>query len=259
MTTFYKYHGAGNDFIIIDNRDGNFNTYDTILIQSLCHRHFGIGADGILLIENSSEYDFSMIYLNSDGSIGSMCGNGGRCIVHYAHYVLGLVKDINNIVFEACDGLHEAKIHGNEITLKMQDVGEISERNGHIFICSGTTPHNVVFVEELINYPVFEKGKEFQLIEQDPKGVNVNFVELKDDVFHVRTYERGVWNETMACGTGATSVAIACANLGKINSNVCNIKMPGGDLKIEFEKTPEGVYQNIWLTGPAQFVFKGEI
>lgn len=259
MITFYKYHGAGNDFILIDNREGIFNPNNTQKVQELCHRRFGIGADGIILLENSNEYDFSMVYMNSDGSIGSMCGNGGRCIVSFAHYVLGIVADSSNVVFEACDGLHEARIHDDEVTLKMQDVGEISQRNDHIFLRSGTTPHNVVFVEDLNQYPVFEKGKEFQTIEQDKNGVNVNFVEQRGDVFHVRTYERGVWDETLACGTGATSVAIAVASLGKLDSNICNIKMPGGNLTIQFEKTPEGVYQNIWLTGEAKYVFKGEI
>jgi diaminopimelate epimerase len=258
MLTFYKYHGAGNDFIIIDNRLNVFDQTDTKRIQLLCRRRFGIGADGIILLEHLDAYDFSMVYINSDGSVGSMCGNGGRCIVHFAHHILNIVQNHRKVVFEACDGLHEAEIHGDEVKLKMQNVGEISERNGHMFLRSGTTPHNVVFVENIADFPVVDEGKRFQTIEEDPKGMNINFVEQKGDVFHVRTYERGVWDETMACGTGATSVAIACASLGKLQSNICNIKMPGGDLKIEFEKTPEGVYQNIWLTGPAKFVFKGE-
>jgi diaminopimelate epimerase len=259
MLTFYKYHGAGNDFILIDNRSSVFDPQDTILVQQLCHRRFGIGADGVILLENSDRYDFSMVYMNSDGSIGSMCGNGGRCIVSFAHYVVGLVKDPRNVIFEACDGLHEAQIYADEVRLKMQDVGEITKRNGHIFLRSGTTPHNVVFVEDINNFPVISEGKKFQTIEEDQKGVNVNFVEEKDGIFNVRTYERGVWDETMACGTGATSVAIACASNGMLNSNICNIKMPGGNLKIEFEKTPEGVYHNIWLRGKAQMIFKGSL
>ncbi len=265
MFTFYKYHGAGNDFIIIDNREDAFNIDDPVVIQQLCHRRFGIGADGVILLQNSGKYDFSMIYMNSDGSIGAMCGNGGRCIVHFAYHILGIIKDPENVRFEAVDGLHEAEIAGlpaqagDQVKLKMQDVSEITERNGHVFLRSGTTPHNVVFVDNIRKFPVVEEGKKLQTIETDPKGVNVNYVEEKNGVFHVRTYERGVWDETMACGTGATSVAIACANLGKLDSNVCTISMPGGDLKIEFEKTPEGVFQNIWLTGPAKFVFKGEI
>lgn len=259
MITFYKYHGAGNDFIIIDNRDSSFDIADASLVKSLCHRKFGIGADGLMLLENGDTGDFSMIYANSDGSQGSMCGNGGRCIVHFAHTVLGIVNDPLKVRFEACDGMHEAEIHGDSVKLKMQDVTEITERNGHTFLCSGTTAHNVVFVENLTDFPVVAEGQKFQKIEIEPKGVNVNFVEEMDGIYHVRTYERGVWDETMACGTGATSVAIACSNLGKLSENICNIKMPGGNLIVEFEKTPEGVYENIWLTGPAKFVFKGEI
>lgn len=258
MLTFYKYHGAGNDFIIIDNRNGAFDPNNSVTVQQLCHRRFGIGADGMILLEDSNYYDFSMVYINSDGSIGSMCGNGGRCIVHFAHHMLGLVSDPNNVQFMAVDGLHQAEINGDQVKLKMQDVGEITEKNGHIFLHSGTTPHNVAFVQDIENFPVVAEGERIQKISEDPTGVNINYVEEKDGVFHVRTYERGVWGETMACGTGATSVAIACANLGKLPENICNIKMPGGDLKIEFQKSEEGVYQNIWLTGPAAFVFKGE-
>jgi diaminopimelate epimerase len=276
MITFYKYHGAGNDFIMIDNRSGSFDVHDTDAIQLLCHRHFGIGADGILLVENSEEYDFSMVYINSDGSMGAMCGNGGRCIVHFAHYVLGLVKNPKHVRFMAVDGLHEAEILGDDqIKLKMQDVGDIGERNGYIFLYSGTTPHNVMFVENLSELDVPRIGKEFQKLEKDPKGMNVNYVEEErpeenekvassrsdapTPTFHVRTYERGVWDETFACGTGATSVAIACSCLGKLQGNICHISMLGGDLTIEFEKTENGAYQNIWLTGPAKFVYKGEI
>jgi diaminopimelate epimerase len=259
MITFYKYHGAGNDFIMIDNRDLKFPTNDTELIKLMCHRRFGVGADGIILLEDSDGCDFSMVYINSDGSIGSMCGNGGRCIVHFASFVLGIVSDIHAVRFLACDGEHIAYIQDNDqIKLKMQDVSEITVRNNLPFLYSGTTAHNISFIENIDDYPVVEEGRKLQKIEVDPKGVNVNYVEEKDNVFHVRTYERGVWDETMACGTGATSVAIACSEKGLLEGNVCNIKMPGGDLVVEFEKTPEGVYQNIYLTGPAKFVFKGE-
>lgn len=259
MLTFYKYHGAGNDFVMIDNREGTFDITDSEKIKLLCHRRFGIGADGILMVEESDEYDFSMVFANSDGSLGSMCGNGGRCIVHFAHHILGITNDPQNIIFSAIDGIHEASIEGDQVRLKMQNVGTIGTRNGLPFLYSGTTPHNISFVENIEEYPVFVEGEKLQEIDEDPKGMNINFVEYKDGVFHVRTYERGVWDETLACGTGATSVAIACHSLGMYTENICHIKMPGGNLEIEFEKTPEGVYQNIWLTGPAQCVFKGEM
>ncbi len=260
MINFYKYHGAGNDFIMIDNRDKSFDVYNEELIREMCHRRFGIGADGIILLEESSDYDFSMVYINSDGSIGSMCGNGGRCIVHFAHYILKIVKDPSSVQFMAVDGLHEGVIDGDIVKIKMIDVDEITERNEHTFLCSGTTAHNVVFVEDLVNFPVLAKGRKMQEIEIDKKGVNVNFVEERDGIYHVRTYERGVWDETMACGTGATSVAIACHSLGKLESNTCHISMPGGNLTITFDSPTDGsdTYQNIWLTGQAKCVYKGE-
>lgn len=256
MIKFYKYHGAGNDFIIIDNRKNVFDQKNTENIKLLCHRRFGIGADGILLLENSKDYDFSMVYINSDGSMGSMCGNGGRCIVHFAYHILKIISDPNDVEFEAVDGIHQSKIQEDVVKLKMQDIEEISNRNDLPYICQGTTPHNIKFVDNIDNFPVFQTGKDIRY--SDPNGVNVNFVEKIGDVFHVRTYERGVEDETLACGTGATSVAIACHFLGKLKENICNIKMPGGNLTINFESQPNGTYKNIWLTGEAKCVFEGE-
>ncbi|MDQ5971798.1 MAG: Diaminopimelate epimerase [Patescibacteria group bacterium] len=258
MLEFYKYHGAGNDFILIDNRDRVFDKNDTENIKLLCHRHFGIGADGIILLENHPDYNFEMIFINNDGSIGSMCGNGGRCIVHFADRILGIVGDPNNIEFKAVDGEHKAIIGGNEVKLKMQDITDISTRNDLPFLSSGTTPHNIVFVEDIENYPVLEEGRKIRY--SDPEGMNTNFVEEKDGIFYVRTYERGVEYETMACGTGATCVAIFAHHKGMLKENVCHIKMPGGDLKIEFIVNEEtGNYENIWLSGPAVCVFKGKM
>lgn len=257
MITFYKYHGTGNDFILIDNREGSFDINDNELIKSLCHRRFGVGADGIMLVEEAHGYDFKMVYANSDGSLGAMCGNGGRCIVHFAHTTLGMVNDPLHVKFVAPDGEHEAEIRGDIVKLKMQNVGSISDRNGHHFLCSGTTPHNVVFVEKLADFPVVETGRSIRQI--DPDGVNVNFVEQFGEVFNVRTYERGVEDETYACGTGATSVAILVHNLGMTEKNEVHVRMPGGNLTINFEKSEDGTYQNIWLTGEARCVFKGEI
>ena len=257
---FYKYHGTGNDFILLDNRDGKFDVRDVEKIKLLCHRRFGVGADGILLLENAPGYDFKMVYINSDGSRGSMCGNGGRCIVHFAHNILKIVKDPKNVKFEAVDGMHEAQIlPDGKIKLKMQDVKDISERNGLPFVCQGTTPHNIKYVENLKDFPVFTEGK--KIADSGPERVNTNFVEIKDGVLNVRTYERGVEDETWACGTGATSVAIASHHLGKLKGNIAHIKMPGGDLTVEFDPPAggqNGTYKNIYLTGPATFVFKGE-
>jgi diaminopimelate epimerase len=257
MIEFYKYHGAGNDFIIIDNRDKVFDINDTENIKLLCHRRFGIGADGIILLENHPDYNFEMIYINNDGSIGSMCGNGGRCIVHFADRMLGIIGDPNNVRFRAVDGEHTAIIGGHQIKLKMQDVKDIETRNDLPFLYSGTTPHTIKFVSDIENYPVVEDGRKIRY--SDPDGVNANFVEEQNGIFYVRTYERGVEDETLACGTGATSVAIAAHALGMLEGTTCRIKMPGGDLTIEFEITEDGTYKNVWLSGPAVCVFKGKM
>jgi diaminopimelate epimerase len=257
MLNFHKYHGAGNDFIIIDDRKEEFNTSDKELISMLCHRRFGIGADGIILFRNNSEYDFEMVFMNSDGSIGSMCGNGGRCIVHFAFNVIKCIKDPENIKFLAIDGVHEAKINGNEVKLKMQDVEDITSKNGLIFLHSGTTPHHIQYVVNIETFPVCDEARKVREKNIDPKGVNVNYVEKKDDTFYVRTFERGVEDETLACGTGATSVAIASHYHGYLDKNSCAIKMPGGDLVIDFSPAGGTKYTDIWLTGPATSVFEG--
>jgi diaminopimelate epimerase len=258
MTTFYKYHGAGNDFIMIDNRKGSFDVHDIEKIKLLCHRRFGIGADGIITLQNHPEYDFAMTYINNDGSIGAMCGNGGRCIVDFAHNILNIIKDTKKIKFLAVDGEHEAEIlEDGNIKLKMQNVASISEKNNLPFLYSGTAPHNIKYVENLQDFPVVIEGRKIR--NMDLAGVNVNFVELKNGIFHVRTYERGVEDETLACGTGSTSVAIASHYLGLLKENMCNIQQPGGKLKVEFEKDSNGDYKNIWLTGPAQCICKGEL
>src|SRR3989338_8344023 len=258
MQKFYKYHGAGNDFIVIDDRANVFETQNIEKIKLLCHRRFGIGADGILLLRENPKYDFEMVYINNDGSIGSMCGNGGRCIVHFAHNILKIIKKPKKVLFLAADGEHEAKILDNGlIKLKMQDVNEISTRNNLPFVCQGTAPHNIQFVSDLKNFPVVETGRKIR--NTDPDGVNTNFVEIIDGVFHVRTYERGVEDETLACGTGAVSVAIASHHFGKLKENICHIRQPGGELTVAFEKVSDGHYKNIYLTGPVVCVFQGKI
>jgi diaminopimelate epimerase len=261
--SFYKYHGAGNDFILIDNRKGAFDINDAEKIKLMCHRRFGIGADGVLTLEEDLNYDFKMLYANSDGSMGAMCGNGGRCIVHFANNILGIVKNPRKIKFLAVDGEHEAEIlPSGLIKLKMQDMHRMENYGGLDFLKCGTAPHYVKYVENLESYPVVDEAVKIRDTEGNPRG-NVNFVEIKDQAgnktFHIRTYERGIEDETWACGTGATSVAIASHHLGKLKENIAHIKMPGGDLTIEFEKQSDGSYKNIWLTGPAVCVAKGEI
>lgn len=266
MLKFYKYHGAGNDFVMIDNRDGHFDATDLENIKLICHRRFGVGADGILLLENQPGYDFKMIYINSDGSRGGMCGNGGRCIVHFANNVLKIIQNPKKVKFLAVDGEHEAEILANGlIKLKMQDVGEIGSQNDLTFLHSGTTPHHIQYVKNIESFPVCEEARKIRDNGQNPKGVNINYVEYKNGIFHVRIYERGIEDETWACGTGACSVAVASHHLGILKDlpaqagNICHIKMPGGDLTVEFEKNQNGGYENIWLTGPAVCVCEGEI
>lgn len=255
MKDFYKYHGAGNDFIMIDNRSLHFDKKDTEQINILCHRRFGIGADGIILLEEETGFDFRMVYINSDGSSGAMCGNGGRCIVHFAHFVLKIINNPKEVCFIAVDGKHEASIEGDMVRLKMQNVFEISTRNDLPFLFSGTTPHNVMFVEDIESFPVVDVGRKIRC--SDPLGVNTNFTQIKDGVMCVRTYERGVEDETMACGTGTTSAVIVSHHLGLLHEKFCRVQTRGGELVVEFEKTLEGTYENIWLTGPAKLVFKG--
>ncbi len=254
MLEFYKYHGTGNDFIVIDNRNKVFDITDAKKIKLLCDRHFGVGADGVLLLENEEGFDFKMVYANSDGSLGAMCGNGGRCIVHFANHVLKIIKDGEDVKFLAADGAHHARIKGDIVELEMQNVKEVKEKDGTCSLHSGTTPHKVIFVKDLGKYPVFVEGKRIR----GNENTNVNFVEFKNGIFHVRTYERGVEDETLACGTGAASVAIAAHHLGTLKEEICHIKMPGGDLTVKFKKNKEGIYQNVWLIGPAVSVFKGE-
>jgi len=162
MIEFYKYHGAGNDFVAIDNRNKTFNYRDIKKIEHLCHRRFGIGANGVLVLQNHPDYDFEMIYIDPDGSIGAMCGNGGRCIVHFAYNILKIIKDPKHIRFLAPDGEHEAEIEGDSVRLKMQDMDNVTTRNNLPFVYCGTTPHNLMFVKNLEKFPVVETGRKIR-------------------------------------------------------------------------------------------------
>lgn len=254
--TFYKYQGTGNDFIIVDNRLLEINKNDTKRIAELCDRRFGIGADGFILLENDKFSDFKMVYYNADGNESSMCGNGGRCITAFCKF-LGIAD--NEVTFTAIDGLHKAKIEDNIIYLQMQDVVNIESHENHLFLDTGS-PHHVEMVSDLVNLEVKSKGSKIRYGE--PYGIagsNVNFVEqASSNSFVVRTYERGVEDETLSCGTGVTAVAIAMHKSGKTNQNEVNLETSGGPLKVTFNYS-SGTYNNIWLIGPAQQVFKGEI
>ncbi|MDD7914450.1 diaminopimelate epimerase [Polaribacter ponticola] len=251
--TFYKYQGTGNDFVMIDNRAKKFPKENVSMISYLADRHFGVGADGIILIENDDQFDFKMIYFNADGS-QTFCGNGARCAVAFAKQ-LEIIKD--KTTFWAVDGEHFAEIKNNLISLQMINVDDIKVNENSVFMYTGTQ-HHVELVDELNEYPVFENGKKIRYSYNDP-GSNVNFVQqINNNTFRVRTYEKGVENETLACGTGVTAVAIAMHKMNRTNSNHVSLPVEGGNLEVSFTEN-NGIYTNVFLKGPAKFVFKGSI
>lgn len=254
---FYKYQGTGNDFVMIDNRSGFFPKENVQLVARLCDRRFGIGADGLILLENDTDTDFKMVYYNSDGNQSSMCGNGGRCLVAFAKD-LNVIKE--NCTFIATDGLHYATIASDGIvSLQMIDVTDIKKESDHTFMNTGS-PHHVQMVEDLENYNVKQNGAALRYGSLYGKvGSNINFVKkINEDTFSLRTYERGVEDETLACGTGATAVAIAMNFTGQTNATSINLNVEGGKLAVSFDKNGD-MFTNVFLIGPAEFVFKGVI
>lgn len=253
---FYKYQGTGNDFILLDNRQQIFPKNNTKLISELCHRKFGIGADGLILLELSKLHDFRMVYYNADGHEGSMCGNGGRCTVAFAKK-LQIIEHQTN--FEAIDGLHEATIVDDIVNLKMNDVTNVESFEDHLFLDTGS-PHHITFVDDVNKVNVKITGSKIRYgAPYFIKGSNVNFVEKKDDnTFKVRTYERGVEDETLSCGTGVTAVAIASHKAKKTTSNKVVLETLGGKLEVSFDYD-NIIYKNVFLKGKATLVFKGEI
>lgn len=250
--SFEKYHGAGNDFIMINGIDVKM-ALSPDQIRKLCDRHFGIGADGLIIITPSANTGFVMKYYNADGYEGSMCGNGGRCAARFAYE-----KNIagRHMAFSAFDGTHAAEIVDNEVLLEMKDIGHIQKEKEDYFIDSGS-PHFVTFVENLDSYDVSGKGKTIRN-NFGKEGVNVNFLEGHEGKFRIRTYERGVESETLACGTGITAAAVAIAEKYHQNGKEFEIEAKGGVLKVYLEKSAKG-YRNIWLKGPAEKVFEGLI
>lgn len=253
--TFYKYQGTGNDFIIIDNRSKTFPKSNVKVIEKLCNRHFGIGADGLILLENDTTTDFRMVYYNSDGNESTMCGNGGRCIVAFAHKLKIFKRETT---FMAIDGLHRASIQDNIVSLQMVDVETVEIHKDYIFTNTGS-PHHITMVENLQDFDVFNNGRNIRNTIYKKDGSNVNFVEQKNkNTFNVRTYERGVEDETLACGTGVTAVAIAMYATQKTFDTHIILPVKGGELAVSF--SPEnGIYKNIYLIGKADFVFFGSI
>jgi diaminopimelate epimerase len=255
---FFKYQGAGNDFVLIDHTKNPLESVDNQLIEKLCDRRFGIGADGLMFVTKHDEYDFEMHYFNADGNLGSMCGNGGRCIVAFAKY-LGLINTEAN--FLAVDGPHYARIseNGEWIDLQMIDV-DVIKRDADAYVLNTGSPHYVAIQNNLKDFDVFAEGKAIRCNETyKEEGINVNFVEDKGDYLFVRTYERGVEDETYACGTGVTAVAMAMAINKKLSGHIkTDIKVLGGDIKVEFDY--DGfTFKNVFLCGPAKLVFEGNL
>jgi len=259
LVHFSKYHGTGNDFVMIDGRELDFPYQDQKLIKNICHRRFGVGADGLIVLDHSREEDFAMKYFNADGNEGSMCGNGGRCITAFAHR-LGLAGLETR--FEGIDGIHQASILPNgNIRLKLTDVEGIRELEDGYLLNTGS-PHFVRFVEDLENKSMNLEGKEIRHeLRFGKEGVNVNFVEELDTPYtlFVRTFERGVEAETWSCGTGVTAAAISSYMRKKTDKITYRIITRGGELEVNYEVSADNSFTEVFLTGPASHVYDGTI
>jgi diaminopimelate epimerase len=254
---FQKYQGTGNDFVILDNRNWSYTSLTTERIKSVCDRKFGVGADGLMLLNSKTDYDFEMKYFNADGRESSMCGNGGRCLVKFA-FDQGIRKE--KFLFSAVDGDHEAEIgEAGIVRLKMKDVHGIIDYHGDSLLNTGS-PHYVKIVSDVMDYEVYNKGMEIRYSPAFAKeGINVNFVEQKrSEEILVRTYERGVEDETLSCGTGVTASALVCYH-NEMGFNHVTVITRGGTLVVEFDRLGDSHFENIWLCGPAEKVFQGEM
>ena len=254
---FYKYQGTGNDFVIVDNRSNEYANLTSKQVKHICDRNFGVGADGLMLLGKKEGYDFEMIYYNSDGNQSTMCGNGGRCLVQFAYH-RGIKRSTYNFI--AIDGDHKAEIDGDgTVSLQMQNVDLVNYQNSYAIINTGS-PHFVKFDNKVKNIDVPTRGHEIRYSKEfAEKGINVNFVESTgEDSIFVRTYERGVENETLSCGTGVTAAALLSAHNEK-GFNTVRVKTLGGNLSVEFNKIDDQHFDNIWLCGPAELVYTGVI
>jgi len=261
IVAFHKYQATGNDFILIDDRERRFDTQNSSKIQSLCHRRFGIGADGLILLRSEPGVDFRMIYFNADGYEGSMCGNGGRCVTAFANIKF---PDKSHYKFRAFDGEHESKLlevrgDGFLISLSMNQVAKPFVDEQDVILNTGS-PHFVRFVEDAGSIDVNQIGRKIRNSEPFLReGINVNFAEVHNNSITVRTYERGVEEETLSCGTGVTASAIAAFNQGLITRNQIDVFTRGGELKVIFEKIENGSFNDIVLIGEAHPVYQGVI
>jgi diaminopimelate epimerase len=253
---FYKYQGTGNDFVVVDNRKHEYSGLRSDQIRRLCDRRFGIGADGFMVLTEKPGYDFEMKYYNSDGMEGSMCGNGGRCMVKFAYH-LGIHR--NDYKFWAHDSEYEAEIDPDgTVSLKMKDVDRITKKHGDFILDTGS-PHYVKLVNDVMDEDVYKRGRDIRYSKDfEEDGINVNFVEQAgENEIIVRTYERGVEDETYSCGTGVTAAALVCYH-NENGFNEVGVKTLGGNLSVEFDRVDDDHYTNIWLTGPADKIFEGK-
>lgn len=265
--TFYKYQGTGNDFVMVDDREQTFPVNDTALVERLCNRRFGIGADGLILLQPHATEAYFMKYYNSDGRESTMCGNGGRCLAAFALH-RDAVKGAHT--FMAVDGLHEVVYEGDPgkalwVKLKMKDVDLVEQRNDHTFVLNTGSPHFVQFTDEPLSaYEVVKQAKQVRYNDEFATyGINVNFINLLG-LHHIaiRTYERGVEDETLSCGTGVTAAAISTVLLNKLpeGTHTIEVNSAGGQLKVQLTyHAATQKFTNIWLQGPAAFVFKGTV
>ena len=254
---FFKYQGTGNDFVILENRDNKYDNLTDNQIRKICNRRFGVGADGLMLLWNDEVYDFKMVYFNADGNESTMCGNGGRCLVKFAKNH-GMYKITYR--FTAKDGMHEAEIDMHDIVrLKMNDVNEVELHPSYAILNTGS-PHFVKFSSNVEDIDVVTTGREIRNSSRfEKEGINVNFVVATDeDQIFVRTYERGVEDETLSCGTGVTAAALVTAHNAR-GFNRVEVKTRGGNLSVEYNKVDDDHFENIWLCGPAEFVYSGTI
>lgn len=254
---FYKYHGTGNDFVIFDGRTIDVHALMTQeVIEGICHRRFGIGADGLMILENHPKADFNMVYYNADGRPSSMCGNGGRCLVAFAKK-MGVIED--QCTFMATDGLHEATIKDNWIELKMIDVHQL-EYDGESCILDTGSPHYIKACSNLDDLDIVPTAHAIRYNDRfSNEGININFLQETDKGIRIRTYERGVEDETLACGTGATAAAIAYVDRYDLKGQQeVDIQVEGGQLSVKVNRVGDG-YEDVWLCGPAAFVFEGEV
>ena len=252
---FFKYQGTGNDFVMLDNFDGRYNTLSIDAIQIICDRKLGIGADGLIKISSSDSADFDIDYYNADGS-KSFCGNGARCSVAFAHR-LGKIGETTT--FSAIDGIHRAGLLEGIVRLEMLPVSEIQRLGDDYWMDTGS-PHFIRFVHSIDQHNVVDFGRRIRYSEPfREEGVNVNLLLEKEDCIYVETYERGVEDETLSCGTGVTACALAFMDRHALTESVVRVQTKGGMLKIEAKQREAGRFSDIWLSGPAQYVFDGSI